>query len=239
MAIIVVALHGLLLLIAWCLGEQVYRRSVSDDASMTWILTASTRTACTVRRFAARSTLATIERTSNRGGEHTRADTTVDSPARSPRQIDWGAHAAFNARRAVEDGTGERYRNLGPRKPGPPPEPAIPSIFEPEPDVRGEEGLDVNGDPVVRLNKYCYQELEKRLPTARDYVDPDKTAHSQMHVPHRQSRTTRRSVRAPETRSSVAGTEERCDGRDARTQTREREPIKQNRRTSPSGGCFV
>jgi hypothetical protein len=174
MAIIVVALHGLLFLIAWCLGEQVYRRSVSDDASMTWILTRPLEPlARSVDSLRAQPSQRSNERPTVE--ENTReSDTTVDSPARSPRQIDWGAHAAFNARRAVEDGTGERYRNLGPRKPGPPPEPAIPSIFEPEPDVRGEEGLDVNGDPVVRLNKYCYQELEKRLPTARDYVDPGR-----------------------------------------------------------------
>lgn len=62
----------------------------------------------------------------------------------------------------------ERYRNLGPRKPPPEPEPEPPSIFEPERDVTGEIAEDVMGNPVVRLNKHCYQELgDKRNPTER------------------------------------------------------------------------
>ena len=89
-----------------------------------------------------------------------------------PRQIDWGAHAAFNARRAVEESVTERHRYFGPRRPSPEPEPEPPSVFEEERKVLGEIGEDALGDPVVKLNKYCYQELEKNVPTARDYGQP-------------------------------------------------------------------
>lgn len=174
MAVIVVALHGLLLLIAWRLGEQLHRRAVGDDASMTWIDLRSpeavARTVDSPRDQAPQPS--NDHRTVS--GSVRESDTTVESPARPPHPVDWGAHATYHARKAVEDGATERYRNFGPRKPGPPPEPAIPSIFEPEPDVSGEEGEDIHGDPIVRLSKYCYQELEKRLPTARDYVNPGR-----------------------------------------------------------------
>lgn len=69
----------------------------------------------------------------------------------------------------MEESVTERYRNFGPRKPGPEPDPEPPSIFEPKRQVKGETGVDVHGDPVVRLSEHCYQELEKPVPTARDY----------------------------------------------------------------------
>lgn len=174
MAIIVVALHALLLLIAWRLGEHLHRGDASSDASMIWIIPQPVEPTA---RSADLPRDRTVQRSSERPTprEKTReSDIAVDSPARAPRQIDWGAHAAFHARKAVEDGATERYRNLGPRKPGPPPEPKGPTLFEREPEVFGEVAEDTNGDPILRLSKHCYQELEKRLPTARDYVDPDK-----------------------------------------------------------------
>ena len=73
------------------------------------------------------------------------------------------------ARTEVEKSVSERYRNFGPRKAPPPPDPEPPSIFAPGKSVAGETGTDVNGDPIVQLNKYCYQELERNVPTARDY----------------------------------------------------------------------
>ena len=174
LAIIVVALHGLLLLIAWRLGEQLHRRPVSDDASMTWI---RLRPPESVPRSVDVPRDQTTQPSDDRRtvSESAReSDTAVDSPALPPRQIDWGAHAAFNARKAVEDGTAERYRNFGPRKPGPPPEPEVPALFEDEPEVFGDIAEDVHGDPIVRLSKHCYLELEKRLPTARDFVEPNR-----------------------------------------------------------------
>ena len=98
----------------------------------------------------------------------------VTTPAEPlpPRQIDWNAHGSYAAKKAVEDSVTDKYRNMGPRRPGPPPEPVPPALFEEEKEVFGEEGTDIHGDPMVRLNKYCYQELEKTVQTAQDWVNP-------------------------------------------------------------------
>jgi hypothetical protein len=45
-------------------------------------------------------------------------------------------------------------------------------LFEEEEDGFGEEATGIHGDPVVRLSKHCYQELEKTVQTARYWVDP-------------------------------------------------------------------
>jgi hypothetical protein len=153
MAILVVALHGLLILIAWRLGEQLHHRPVSDDASMTWILLRP-------REPVARSFDSPRDQTPQPSNDRRTVrenagepDSTAVSPARPPHHIDWGAHAIHNARKAVEDGTAERYRNLGPRRPGPPPDPEVPTLFEREPEVFGEVAEDTNGDPILRLSK--------------------------------------------------------------------------------------
>lgn len=100
------------------------------------------------------------------------ASPVAPEPSSDAPPVNWSTNAAFHAKRAVEAANGDGHRNLGQRKPGPAPEVGPPTLFEAEENVRGQEADDVNGDPIVRLNKYCYQELEKRLPTARDYVDP-------------------------------------------------------------------
>ena len=101
----------------------------------------------------------------------TTPDTTPAEPL-PPRQIDWSVHGAYAAKKAVEDSLTDKYLNMGPRRPGPPPEPVPPALFEEEKEVFGEEGTDIHNDPVVRLNKYCYQELERTVRTAQDWVNP-------------------------------------------------------------------
>jgi len=98
----------------------------------------------------------------------------LETDAAATPQINWHAQAAFNAKRAVEDSVTERYRNLGPRKPSPKPEAEVPRLFEPEHNVFGEVAQDVLDDPIVRLTKHCYQELDKRIQTARDYGQPPR-----------------------------------------------------------------
>ncbi len=173
-ACIVVALHGLLWLLAWHSGLLAHRRAANDETSMTWIFVRPPEPAPPATdRPEDRPAAPALPRSTQRAAVSESSTTTVTTPL-PPRQIDWDANASYHARKAVEDSVAERYRNFGPRKPGPPPEPAVPSLFEAEPDVAGEEAEDIHGDPIVRLSKYCYQELEKRVPTARDYVERDK-----------------------------------------------------------------
>jgi hypothetical protein len=85
-----------------------------------------------------------------------------------PRQIDWTAAAAGEARRAAQGGDANGYRSFGPRKPGAPPQEDAPTIFEAPKHVRGEESVDAFGDPIVWLNDHCYKELPRLITTARD-----------------------------------------------------------------------
>ncbi|HEY5808422.1 MAG TPA: hypothetical protein VIT67_10665 [Povalibacter sp.] len=94
---------------------------------------------------------------------------TTEAVTAPPQQINWGAQAAYKAKKTVEDSVTDSYRNFGPRKPGAPDEPQPPVLIEEEKSAFGEEGTDVHGDPVVRLSEHCYQELERTVQTVRDY----------------------------------------------------------------------
>ncbi|HMN43848.1 MAG TPA: hypothetical protein PKE27_04715 [Povalibacter sp.] len=174
-ACIVVAGHALLLVLAWHGAFAPRWLLHGDDPALTWIeLQPSiaepppTATSSTTR---ADRTPATDLR--NRRDETRNAVSAAPEPASlPPRQTDWSAHAAYNAKKAVEDAVTERYRNLGPRKPGPAPEPSAPSIFESPGKSFGELDTDINDNPVVWLNENCYFELDKLVPTARDVVNP-------------------------------------------------------------------
>jgi hypothetical protein len=162
----------LLLVLAWRAALGPHRLIRGDDPAMTWI-----ELRPSVPEPAPPATQVDPDRavatTPDPPRETADAGTATSQPASlPPRQIDWSANATYHARKAVEAAAVERYRNLGARRPGPPPEPEVPSLFEAKPDVAGEIGEDINGDPVLRLSEHCYQELEKPVPTARDYVDP-------------------------------------------------------------------
>jgi len=168
---IVVVLHSLLVLLAWNMRSKLHDRSRSADQFVIWV---------PVTQPESHPSLPDLPEVAIDRSAILTADQTVPPnqaislpPAQLPgASINWHANAAFQARKTVQDSVTERYRNFGPRKPGPPPEPAIPSVFEQEPEVFGEEGEDSYGDPVVRLSKNCYQELPKRIQKARDYVNP-------------------------------------------------------------------
>lgn len=167
----VAGLHALLFVLAWhaALAPHWLRRG--DDPAMTWIdLRPATgdRTPPMTQVEPDRALATTSDVTRETTGPRPLTSPPTSLP---PRQIDWNANAAYHASQAVAAATKERYRNLGPRRPGPPPEPEVASLFESKPDVAGEVGEDINGDPVLRLSEHCYQELEKPVPTARDYVD--------------------------------------------------------------------
>ncbi|HKE96936.1 MAG TPA: hypothetical protein VKB34_21695 [Povalibacter sp.] len=173
---VVAGLHSLLIVLVWKARETLYERRATDDQFAVWV-----RLAPEVRKsvelppmpaaLVTRQTASLTPTAAKPSGPT--AETAEAPPTNStPRQIIWGNQAAYYAKKAVEDSVTDRYRNLGPRKPGPPPERPPPSIFEPEENVLGQEGRDVHGDPVVRLNKYCYQDLDKTVLTARDIVSP-------------------------------------------------------------------
>ena len=82
----------------------------------------------------------------------------------------WQDQGAFYARKAVEDATTQRQRNLGPRKPASPAEPAVPELFESKKPVFGETAEDAMDTPIVRLGENCYVELSKKVPTAGDFA---------------------------------------------------------------------
>ena len=86
----------------------------------------------------------------------------------APRQIDWAAAAAGEARRAAQGDDANGYRSFGPRKHGAPPEVGAPTIFEAPKHQLGEQGVDAFGDPIVWLTEHCYKELPRLITTARD-----------------------------------------------------------------------
>jgi hypothetical protein len=93
---------------------------------------------------------------------------TISAP---PRQIDWRANAARSAERTVEAAGQERYRTFGPRKEPAPGEPHAPSAFGEPPKHKYGDIDEEGGDPVVYMNENCYTELDKRVQTARDWVN--------------------------------------------------------------------
>jgi hypothetical protein len=83
----------------------------------------------------------------------------------------WHDQGSFYARKAVEEATLERYRNLGARKPLSSPDPEAPALFEQEKPAFGETAEDAMGEPIVKLSKNCYRELAGTVNTAKDYVE--------------------------------------------------------------------
>ena len=80
----------------------------------------------------------------------------------------WHDQGSFYARKAVEEATIERYRNLGARKPLPSPDPEAPVLFQQEKPAFGETAEDAMGEPIVKLSKNCYRELAGTVNTAKD-----------------------------------------------------------------------
>lgn len=157
MACIVVGLHALLLLVAAHIRHSLHYSLPDDEPFLTWVVVPPPEP-LTNSSDAASAPLPSSPASRSTGSTVTHESaTSVDAPDVAPRRIDWGANAAYQARKAVADGATELHRNLGPRKPGIPPEPEAPILFPREPDVFGEIGEDVNGDPIVRLSKHCYQ----------------------------------------------------------------------------------
>jgi hypothetical protein len=167
---IVVGLHSLILLFIWKTRDSLNSRTGPEDEFIVWIRVTEPVPPDEATPSPSDEPVARADREQREPAARDEQDVTATPSA--PRQIDWGAHAAFNAKRAVEESLPERYRYFGPRRPSPEPEPEPPSVFEEERKVHGEIGEDALGNPVVKLNKYCYQELEKNVPTAHDYGQP-------------------------------------------------------------------
>lgn len=170
--LIVTILHALLLLLIWKSRQLLLVHEASADRFIEWIridppLDNPVPSSPPEPDLIARER--TIELQQPLPPPASTASATESLP---PRQIDWSAHGAYAAKKAVEGSVSEPYRNFGPRKQGPPPEPGAPALFEEEEEKFGKEGTDIHGDPVVWLSKHCYQELEKTVQTARDWVDP-------------------------------------------------------------------
>lgn len=87
-----------------------------------------------------------------------------------PRQIDWRADAARAARVVVEAAGREGYRSFGPRKQSKVGESQSPPASRDPPKHKLGDTDEVGGDPIVWLGNNCYMELEKRVPTAREWV---------------------------------------------------------------------
>jgi hypothetical protein len=88
----------------------------------------------------------------------------------APRAIDWHANAVRSAQVIVQGSLDGKSRSFGsPRQPERPARPPQ-SVFGPGPKHRaGDVGSDTYDDPVVWINDHCYKELEKPVPTARDF----------------------------------------------------------------------
>ncbi len=171
--LIVTILHALLLLLIWKSRQLLIIDDVSVDRFIEWVPIEPARERL-LPSSPREPDLRTPERTIIEVQQPSSSPESATPAAEPlpPRQIDWNAHGAYAAKKAVEGSVGEPYRNFGPRKSGPPPGPGAPALFEEEKDKFGEEGTDIHGDPVVWLSKHCYQELEKTVQTARDWVDP-------------------------------------------------------------------
>lgn len=93
-----------------------------------------------------------------------------------PAHANWSLQGILSARATASTASSDRYRSLGPREAEPEHQSPDPALFETPERRAGSVDNDVHGDPIVWVNEYCYQELEKPVPTARDVTrQPKKT----------------------------------------------------------------